>query len=384
MLAGASLACNSASPTAAPPLPLVATVQSLATPQPVVTVEIEKPAIVVNLEEQVIKVYDSVGPSVVNITSLAYVYDFFMGNVPQEGSGSGFVYTTTGDIITNYHVVEGADQLVVTLASGKKFPAEIVGTDPSNDLAVIHIDAADELPPPLALADSNHLRVGQFVVAIGAPFGLEQTLTTGVVSALGRVIESPQANQFIGEAIQTDAAINPGNSGGPLLNLMGEVIGVNSQILSTSGSSAGVGFAISANTVTRVAPDLITQGYYQHPWLGIQTLDLNDYTISVLKDAGMTVDVDSGVLVVGFEQGSPAEKAGLSSGDRQTRFGRYILPLDGDIITAINDTPIEKMEDLTVYLELQTKIGETIQLTFQRLGKEMTLPVTLEARPIRN
>ena len=384
ILAAVTLACGFTAPSAAPTIPPVATVQSVPPPQPVVTVQVERPAIVVNLEEQVISVYNAVGPSVVNITSLAYVYDFFMGSVPQEGSGSGFIFTEDGNIVTNYHVIQNAEKLIVTLASGKKFPAEVVGADPSNDLAVIHIDAGADLPPPLGLSDSNQLRVGQFVVAIGAPFGLEQTLTTGVVSALGRVIESPQANQFIGEAIQTDAAINPGNSGGPLLNLMGEVIGVNSQILSTSGSSAGVGFAISANTVARVAPDLIATGRYQHPWLGIQTLDLNDYTISVLQDAGMIVNVDSGVLIVGFESRSPARAAGMSSGDRQARFGRYILPLDGDIITAINGTPVQKMEDLTVYLELQTKIGETVQITIQRLGEEQTLPVTLAVRPSQN
>ena len=183
VLPAISLACGFAAPTASPTLPPAVNIQSIPPLQPVVTVQVQQPAIIVNLEEQVINVYDSVGPSVVNITSLAYVYDFFMGNVPQEGSGSGFIYTTGGDIITNYHVIQGAEQLVVTLASGKKFPADVVGSDPSNDLAVIHIDAGEELPPPLALADSNHLRVGQFVVAIGAPFGLEQTLTTGVVSA---------------------------------------------------------------------------------------------------------------------------------------------------------------------------------------------------------
>ena len=379
-----SLACGSINTTAVPTLSPVAKVENIPEAQPVVTVVVEQPSVIVNLEEQVIQVYETVGPSVVNITSLAYVYDFFMGSVPQEGSGSGFIYNSQGDIITNYHVVEGAEELIVTLASGEEYPAKIVGADPSNDLAVIHINAGENLPPPLGLADSDQLRVGQFVVAIGAPFGLEQTLTTGVVSALGRVIESPQANQFIGEAIQTDAAINPGNSGGPLLNLNGQVIGVNSQILSTSGSSAGVGFAISANTVARVAPELIANGFYPHPWLGIQTLDLNDYTISVLKEAGMEVTVESGVYIVGFEPGSPARAAGLSRGDRQVRFGRYVLPLDGDIITAINDTPIEKMEELTVYLELQTRIGDTVQLTFVRDGQEQSLPVTLKARPTGN
>jgi S1-C subfamily serine protease len=273
------------------------------------------------LEAQVIAVYENVGPAVVNITNRSIGYDMFMQPVPQEGSGSGFVYDDQGHIVTNYHVVEGADELLVNLADGEEYQAEIVGTDPVNDLAVIRIDAGDHLPSPVAIGDSSRLRVGQFVVAIGNPFGLEQTLTTGVVSALGRIIQSPEDNRFIGEAIQTDAAINPGNSGGPLLDLRGRVIGVNSQIISPSRASAGIGFAVSANTVRRVVPQLVTRGYYPHPWLGIYYLPLSPSTAELLREAEMNVPVDSGLLVLEVVEGGPAEDAGIQGGSRVVRFG---------------------------------------------------------------
>jgi len=291
------------------------------------------------------------------------------------------VYDTSGHIVTNYHVIQGADQLMVTLTTGKTYTAQVVGTDPSDDLAVIHIDAGGDLPRPLVLADSSTLRVGQSVVAIGTPFGLDQTQTTGVVSALGRVIESPEANQFIGEAIQTDAAINPGNSGGPLLNLDGQVIGVNSQILSTSGSNAGIGFAISSNTVKRVVPYLIAHGTYPHPWLGIQTLDLDPLTVALLRQSGMNLTVENGVLVTGFDSGSPAQAAGLQSGNQLARFAQYILPIGGDVIVAVDDVAVKSMGELTVYLEEKASIGDTVRLTIARNGVERTVSVKLTARP---
>jgi len=333
------------------------------------------------LEDRITAVYESAGPSVVNITGLTYVRNPLLGSVPEEGTGSGFVFDGQGHIVTNYHVIEGTYELIVTLATGEEFLAEIVGVDPANDLAVLRIDAGAKLPPALDLADSDALRVGQFVVAIGAPFGLEQTLTTGVVSALGRVIESPEDDQFIGEAIQTDAAINPGNSGGPLLNLNGEVIGVNCQILSTSGSSAGVGFAISANTVARVVPRLILDGQYPHPWIGIQTIDLNAYTLAVLKQVGAQISVSEGALVVGFESGSPARAAGVNGGSRTVRYGWYAIPIGGDVLVAVDDRPIEKMEDLLVYLETETEIGDTVRLTVVRDGSLRTIEVRVAERP---
>ncbi len=333
------------------------------------------------LEAQIIAVYNRASPSVVNVTNRSYVYSRFMGAVPQEGTGSGFVYDTQGDIVTNYHVIESADEVLVTLANGQTYPAEVVGSDPTNDLAVLRIDAGDNLPPPLVLGDSDKVQVGQFVVAIGNPFGLQHTLTTGVVSALGRVIESPEDNRFIGEAIQTDAAINPGNSGGPMLDLHGHVIGVNSQIISPSGASAGIGFAVSANTVRRVVPRLIEQGRYPHPWMGVELLPLSASTTRILREAGITVPVDAGLLVLDVVSGSPADRAGVQGGSRMVRVGPYQLPVGGDIITAIDGQPVADLQTLTVYLETRTAIGDTVTLTLYRGNRELTLPVTLEEQP---
>lgn len=333
------------------------------------------------LQSQIIEIYEMAAPAVVNITNRGYVYDRFMGTVPQEGTGSGFVYDNEGHIVTNYHVIENAEELLVTLADGQTHEAMVVGSDATNDLAVLRVEGAKDLPDPLVLGDSESLQVGQFVLAIGNPFGLEQTLTTGVVSALGRVIESPEDNRFIGEAIQTDAAINPGNSGGPLLDLSGHVIGVNSQIISSSGTSSGVGFAVSASTVKRVVPQLIANGEYAHPWLGVQLLSLTEANVQTLREAGVNLSVDTGVLVLEVEVGSPAEQAGLLGGRQMARVGNYQVPVGGDVITAIEGQPLADSQDLTVYLETETTVGDTVQLTIIRDGQEQLLPVVLAERP---
>jgi S1-C subfamily serine protease len=336
------------------------------------------------IEEQIVSLYQSASLSVVNITTVEYVHNRMLGELPEEGVGSGFVYDSQGHIVTNYHVIEDADELIVTLASGEEYEAVIVGSDAVNDLAVLYIDGGDELPPPLPLADSDEVQVGETVLAIGNPYGLDRTLTTGVVSALGRVIEGAEEGQFIAEAIQTDAAINPGNSGGPLLNLEGFVIGVNSQIISTSGSSAGVGFAISANTVKVIVHELIANGVYLHPWLGVETVNLTAYSAALLSKAGMNITVESGVLVIGVESGSPAEAAGIRSGSRIVRFDRYMIPLGGDIITAVDDVQVETLQDLMIYLEMQKGIGDTVQLTIVRDGVERTVLLTLTTQPASN
>jgi S1-C subfamily serine protease len=371
------LGCNTAGLTVTTPraLPTPIAVQPTATPPPA-TEEASNP-----LEAQVIAVYENVSPAVVNITNRGYVYDFFMQAVPQEGSGSGFVYDKEGHIVTNYHVIENADELSVTLANGKVYDAKVIGADPTNDLAVIGLNANVDLPEPMVLGDSGKLRVGQFVVAIGNPFGLERTLTTGVISALGRVIQSPEDNRFIGEAIQTDASINPGNSGGPLLDLKGRVIGVNSQIISPSQASAGIGFAVSANTVRRVVPELIARGYYPHPWLGATMLTVTTASAKVFRDGGMQVPVEAGLLVSEVTPGGPADAAGIRGGDRAVRAGRYQLLLGGDIITAINGKPVGDFQEMTVYLETQTKVGDSVQVTVIRDGQEQTLAVTLGEQP---
>jgi S1-C subfamily serine protease len=333
------------------------------------------------LEQDIIDVYDEAGLGVVNITNRSYGYDFFMNPVPQEGTGSGFVYDTEGHIITNYHVIEGAEELFVTLPDETSVDAQVVGADASNDLAVIKVDAPVELLHPVPLGESDNLRVGQFVVAIGNPFGLERTLTVGVVSALGRVIESPD-ERFIGEIIQTDAAINPGNSGGPLLDLTGRVIGVNTAIFSPSRASAGIGFAVPVDTVRRVVPSLIERGYFPHPWLGVGTVwTLTPERAAVLREAGMDVPTDEGILLVEVVQGSPADRAGLRGGQQQVRIGRYILPVGGDIVTAIDGEAITGDRDLIRFLDIETNVGQTVQVSVYRDGEEMTIPVTLGERP---
>jgi S1-C subfamily serine protease len=267
------------------------------------------------------------------------------------------------------------------MADGAEYEAKLVGSDPANDLAVIQIQAGANLPEPIVFSDSDALRVGQFVIAIGNPFGLEQTLTIGVISALGRIIQSPEDNRFIGEAIQTDAAINPGNSGGPLLDLQGRVIGVNSQIISPSRASAGIGFAVSSNTVLRVVPELIQRGYYPHPWLGATMLPLSPTIAQAFREAGMQIPGDVGLLVLETGPDSPAEKAGIRGGSRVVRFGQVNIPLDGDIIVAIERVPIEDFQALTVYLETETLVGQTVEVTIVRDGVEQTLPLVLGARP---
>ena len=356
-------------------------VQTSTEAPPSVTTTITVEDAVNALESQIIGVYEMTAPAVVNITNRGYVYDRFMGAVPQEGSGTGFVYDAEGHIVSNYHVVENAEQLLVTLADGETFEARIVGTDATNDLAVIRVEGARDLPAPLPLGDSDGLRVGQFVVAIGNPFGLEQTLTTGVVSALGRVIQSPEDNRFIGEAIQTDAAINPGNSGGPLLDLSGQVIGVNSQIISASGTSSGVGFAVSASTVQRVVPQLISNGRYAHPWLGVRLLSLTKANVAALKEAGVALPVDTGVLVLDTVAGGPAEKASIRGGSRVVSIGSYRMPVDGDIIVSIDGQQLTSSQDLTVYLETETTVGDVVRLTIARDSVQQVVRVVLEEQP---
>lgn len=331
------------------------------------------------LEDQVTTVYELAGPAVVNITNLSYAYDVFMRPVPQEGSGSGFIYDTDGHIITNYHVVENAEELTVALEDGRIFPATLVGADPSNDLAVIKIEAQN-LPQPISLGDSDVLSVGQFVIAIGNPFGQAGTLTVGVISALGRIIQSPDG-RFIGEAIQTDAAINPGNSGGPLLDLRGQVIGVNSQIISPSRASAGIGFAVPANTVRRVVPQLIARGRYSHPWMGVGPVSLSPEWAEVLRQAGMEIPVEEGLILVEVTSGGPADRAGIRGPDQVVRVGNVRVPVGMDILTAVNGKPMTNFQELTVYLESETQVGDTVEVTIIRDGVEQTVPVTLDERP---
>ncbi len=329
---------------------------------------------VVDVEEQIVtSVYDRVSPSVVHITSRTEVFDFFRGIVPREGTGSGFVWDREGHIVTNNHVIEGAQEVVIILADGTEAPAQLVGADAYNDLAVLKIEVPAEKLTPVELGDSSTLRVGQRVIAIGNPFGLDRTLTTGVISALGRVIQTDAGP--LGEAIQTDAAINPGNSGGPLLDSRGKVIGVNTAIRSPSGGSVGIGFAVPVNTVKRVVPELITRGYYPHPDLGFSALELT-YEVSP-GDIG----VEHGLLVVSVRPGSPAEQIGLRPARRRrTAFGRLIFT-GGDIVTAVDGRPLKTRDDLVLYLENRKRVGDQVTLTVWRDGKSIELTATLAMRP---
>ena len=386
LLVMALLGCNLASlsgltlgPATATPMPTPTPVVIVATPTPL------PPAVHqgVDIEEQlVINVYERVSPAVVNVTSRDYTYDFFFNVVPQEGTGSGFVYDEGGHIVTNYHVVTGAEEMEVTLADETQVPAQMVGVDPSNDLAVIRIEVPPEKLHPVELGESRALRVGQRVIAIGNPFGFQGTLTTGIISSLGRVIESPD-ERFIGEIIQTDAAINPGNSGGPLLDSHGKVIGVNTAIFSPSRASAGIGFAIPVETVKRVVPELIAKGRYPHPWLGVETFDITPERARSLREGGIAISVDQGALVVGVYRGSPAHQVGLQGGTQRVRLGNLILPVGGDTIIAIDGVEIEEGQDLTVHLETRTKVGQVIRVTMVRDGQERTVEVQLAERPER-
>jgi len=332
-----------------------------------------------SIEAQVEAVGANAGPSVVNVTSTVMGQSFFSQPVPQQAVGSGFVYDNQGHIVTNYHVVQNAQNVVVTLKSGQNYKAKVIGVDPSTDLAVLKI-SGNNLPAPLTLGNSNRVQVGQFVVALGNPFGLTHTLTFGVISAKGRIIQSPNG-RYIGEAIQTDAPINPGNSGGPLITLSGDVIGVNSQIISSTNSSAGIGFAIPASLVKQVVPQLIATGHAQHPFLGVSGIDLSPELNAALTGAGYSLHAQSGLMIASVEKGSPAAKAGLHGANQVVTIMNTQVPVGGDIITGIDGQPVANFQDLSAYLESQAKVGENVTLTINRHGSTMSLPVKLGTQP---
>ena len=321
-------------------------------------------------EKSTIELFRQSAPSVVYITTLAQTTNFLTGAVNEgQGTGSGFIWDDAGDIITNFHVIQNAQAARVTLSNHKSFPARVVGVSPENDLAVLRISAPRADLNPIRVGSSENLQVGQKVFAIGDPFGFDQSLTTGIVSALGRTIPSAATRQPIDGVIQTDAAVNPGNSGGPLLDSAGRLIGVNTAIYSPTGSSAGIGFAIPVDTVNRIVAQLIATGRIARPTLDIKTHD--GWSQSVTQKLGI-----SGVLVVEVMQGSPAAAAGLRP-TRQAKDGSLIF---GDIITAVEGKSIKNREQL--YSALQKfKIGQTVRLTVYREGKQVDVPVALaEAR----
>jgi S1-C subfamily serine protease len=322
-------------------------------------------------EQNNVSVYHRNIPSVVNITSRAVTFDFFYGLVPQEGQGSGFVIDKDGHILTNYHVIADARQVEVTMHNRKKFKATIVGTDPAHDLAVIQIKAPDLVPA--VLGDSQHLQVGQKVYAIGNPFGLAGTMTRGIVSSIRPVREPNGAT--IDEAIQTDAAINPGNSGGPLMNWHGEVIGINTMILSSVNQNAGIGFAIPINTAKAVLNDLMTLGRVRRPALGVKTIPISP---ELADEIGLPADY--GLLVIQVVPGGSADQAGLRGGDQQAYLGNIPIMLGGDLIVAIDGEKVQDEQDLSQMMN-NHRAGDTVKVTIYRNKKKIDVTVSLgEAR----
>jgi S1-C subfamily serine protease len=350
------------------PTPILVVVTPTALPQAVIDEASAEDLLLINI-------YERVNPAVVNIEVLRAAAPGFGGGLFPEGEGSGFIIDTEGRIITNNHVVEGADEVQVTLHDGAIVRASVLGTDPYSDLAVIDIDLPPQVLDPVELGDSDGLRVGQRAVAIGNPFGLEGTLTTGVISALGRTL--PAETLFaIPEVIQTDAAINPGNSGGPLLNAGGLVIGVNTAIRTTTGGNTGVGFAVPVNLVKRVVPRLIAEGHYDHPQLGIRGL-----TITPVLVEAMDLPVDGGVLVSEVTADSPAAKAGIRGGTREVSIRGDLVRQGGDIIVSIDGHETNQFEDLLSYIVMETEVGQEIAVSIIRDGEERVVKVVLGARP---
>jgi S1-C subfamily serine protease len=333
-------------------------------------------AVLTEEEKNNIAVYEKVADGVVNITSTAIQMDFFFNAFPTQGSGSGSIMNTKGHILTNHHVVADAQKLEVTLADGSKWPAKLVGSDPDNDLAVIKIDAPKEKLKVISMGDSKNLRIGQKVLAIGNPFGLQRTLTTGIISSLGRTIRS-EVGTLIEDVIQTDAAINPGNSGGPLLNSDGEIIGINSAILSPSGGSVGIGFAIPVNAAKRVVPDLLSKGYVTYPWIGatIQSLIPEIAKYGKLK-------VERGAMIAEVVKGGPADKAGLKGGNQKIQVGNMIVLMGGDIVVKADQYDVKTNDELIHYIRGK-KPGDTLLLKVYRKGDFVDVKVTLGERPRR-
>jgi S1-C subfamily serine protease len=322
-------------------------------------------------DEQVnVQIYKEAAPAVANIVTKQVEYDFFLNPVPVEGAGSGFLIDAEGHILTNYHVVQNAQTIEVTLGNQERFKAKFLGADQRNDIALLSIDAGQRKITFLPLADSRAIQVGQKVLAIGNPFGFQSTLTTGVVSALGRTVQTSDTT-FIDEAIQTDAAINKGNSGGPLLNTHGQAIGINSAIYAPNGTTAGIGFAIPINTARRVVNDLLTTGKVHRASLGIEGWPLWPELAH-----GLDLPVEQGFLIERVEPGGPADNAGIRGGTRTVLAGLRQLRIGGDVLVAIDGKPIASQLDMSIVLN-RAEPGENVVLTIYRGQKKMDVRVTL-------
>lgn len=338
------------------------------------------PSVTEDQQNRLTSIFKKTENSVVQITSKVSVVNPYVvvnGNPLQSQStrlGSGFVFDDAGHIVTNNHVVEGAKTVDVRFVNGNIYSADVIGTDTFSDIAVLRItdDYSEEHLVPLALGNSSELEVGQQVIAIGNPYGLSDTMTTGIISQTGRLLQNHESGFSIPNVIQTDAAINPGNSGGPLLSLDGKVIGINTAIQSNTGEFSGIGFAVPSNTIRKIVPSLIKDGQYLHPWLGVSGTSLIP---DIAKQMGLEKNY-KGVLVTSVVDNSPAKKSGLRQTQHdESRHG------GGDVIVAVDGQPIRDMDDLIIYLSLNKGVGDSVTMQVYRDGQLIEITAVLEARP---
>jgi S1-C subfamily serine protease len=325
--------------------------------------------------ETVVRVYRERRPTTVTVIS-SVVQPGFRSEPGPQGTGTGFMIDGQGHILTNNHVVGEGNRLEVTLANGTTIPAQLVGRDSRFDLAVLRADVPADQLRPTALGDSDQIQIGEQVIAIGNPYGLEGTVTTGVVSSRRPLVSEPEGDGVLVNAIQTDASINPGNSGGPLLNARGDVIGVTTLGLMPNGGQAGLNFAIPINNAKRILDDLIARGSYPHPFVGIATAEI---TQTIAEQLGLPVG--EGLLVQSVERGSGAAEAGLRAGSQQREAGARQIAAGGDIIVAVDGQPMKRPEDFVAYLELNKRAGDRLALTIVRDGRQQDVQVTLGERP---
>ena len=327
-------------------------------------------------ESQLNIIYSTSLPSIVHIKVRQTVQGFFQ-NQEQTGEGSGFIWDTEGNIVTNYHVVASASIVDVEFADGSQYPASVIGLDPNSDLAIIKVNSNGKILTPLNLGDSTNVKVGNHTIVIGSPFGQEFSMSSGIVSAIKRTVPSQNTMFSIPNVIQTDAAINPGNSGGPLLDIEGNVIGINSQIISRSGGNQGIGFAIPINSVKKIIPTLIKGEKFEYPYIGITGMDLN----TNLKKALEIASEIKGVMIVDVVKGSPADLGGLLgyTGTVSDNYNSY--PSGGDILTAINTIPVKSMSDLLTLLFSDYSPGDSVTFTILRDSGSLDLDITLISRP---
>jgi len=322
-------------------------------------------------EVRTVRIYSQAAPAVANIITRAVEYDFFQDAIPVSGAGSGFIIDPRGYVLTNNHVVQGAESIEVTLGDRTRYPAKLVGTDPRSDIALVKIEPKEKPLVSLPLGDSDNLQVGQKVYAIGNPFGFSSTLTTGVVSALGRTVQTGEA-AAIDQAIQTDAPINRGNSGGPLLDSRGQVIGINTAIYTPTGTTAGIGFAIPINTAKDIAQDLIREGRVRRAYLGLSSIAIGPYLAEALG-----LPVNEGLLIQRIVPGSPAARGGLRGGDRMVVAGMQRLIIGGDIIVALDGQ--EVTTGLAYNLIMNRKRpGDPLRITIIRADRRMDVSITLD------